>query len=97
MVALLWADYLSHFKMCAVINKWTEPEKGAFLAISLRGRVQQVLASLPIPERNVYSSLVKELKIRYCHYGQEEWFRMQLKSRARRPKETLPQLGKDVK
>lgn len=46
-----WADYFSHFEMCAVINNWSENEKGCYLTVSLRGDAQQVLASLPVEQR----------------------------------------------
>ena len=41
-----WKDYKAHFDACAELNKWTEKEKGLYLAVSLRGQAQGVFGNL---------------------------------------------------
>ena len=32
-----WQDYLTHFELCADLNRWSEEQKAIYLAVSLRG------------------------------------------------------------
>lgn len=40
-----WADYVCHFEQVSIWNKWSESEKAAQLAMSLRGS-QRMLGDL---------------------------------------------------
>lgn len=41
-----WADYVCHFEQVSIWNKWSESEKAAQLAMSLRGSAQRMLGDL---------------------------------------------------
>jgi hypothetical protein len=49
-----WSDFKSHFEICAELNGWTTTEKDMYLAVTLRGRAQSVLGSLPEGEKCNY-------------------------------------------
>ncbi|KAH3795337.1 hypothetical protein DPMN_148887 [Dreissena polymorpha] len=38
------SDYKAYFDACSELNRWTEKEKGLYLAVSLRGQAQGVFA-----------------------------------------------------
>ncbi|KAL3882517.1 hypothetical protein ACJMK2_028853 [Sinanodonta woodiana] len=75
-------DFRAHFSMCAGINRWTQEEKGLYLAVSLRGQAQQLLGS-GTPD---YDKLMDSLERR-----------VQLRSRKRREHETLPEVGQAIR
>jgi hypothetical protein len=86
-------DFQAHFSTCAGINKWTQEEKGLYLAVSLRGQAQQLLGS-GTPD---YDKLMDSLERRFAPKNQTEIYRVQLKSRKRREHETLPELGQAIR
>ena len=92
-----WPDYKSHFDACAQINKWSETEKGLYLAVSLRGQAQGVLGNLPLEHRQNFKELVKSLEERFAPSNQTELYRTQLRERRQRAIETLPELGQDIR
>ena len=93
----VWQDYLTHFEICASINEWNDHQRATFLAVSLRGNAQMLLGDLSVTKLHDYSALVVELQARFGHEGQSELFRTQLKDRSKRPDESFPELGQDIK
>jgi hypothetical protein len=63
------------------INKWSENEKGLYLAVALRGQAQGILGDLPIDKQQDYKSLVKALEERFAPCNQTELYRVQLTER----------------
>ena len=92
-----WLDYRSHFNACASLNKWSEEEKGMYLAVSLRGQAQGVLGNLPDSLQMDFKELSRSLEERFSPMNQTELYRAQLKERRQKATETLPQLGQDIR
>ncbi|VDI36538.1 Hypothetical predicted protein [Mytilus galloprovincialis] len=92
-----WTDYLSHFKMCALVNNWSENRKGLYLAVSLMGQAQAVLGDLPSEKRQNFSDLVSALEERFAPSSQTELYRVQFKERRQRASESLPELGQSIR
>ncbi|CAG2245062.1 unnamed protein product [Mytilus edulis] len=92
-----WMDYLSHFEMCALVNNWSENQKGLYLAVSLMGQAQAVLGDLPSEKRQNFSDLVSALEERFAPSSQTELYRVQFKERRQRASESLPELGQSIR
>ncbi|CAG2221978.1 unnamed protein product [Mytilus edulis] len=92
-----WMDYLSHFEMCALVNMWSEHQKGLYLAVSLIGQAQAVLSNLPKETRQIFSDPVFALEERFAPSSQTELYRVQFKERRQKASETLPELGQSVR
>ena len=52
-----WEAYWTQFGLLAGLNKWTEQEKAAYLAISLRGSALTILTNIPEGQRSDYGGL----------------------------------------
>ncbi|KAH3782799.1 hypothetical protein DPMN_160719 [Dreissena polymorpha] len=59
-----WSDYKAHFDACSELKRWTEREKGQYLAVSLRGQVQGVFGNLS-KQCNDHTELVVALQERF--------------------------------
>ncbi|CAG2199229.1 unnamed protein product [Mytilus edulis] len=92
-----WMDYLAHFEMCALVNKWSEHQKGLYLAVSLIGQAQAVLGDLPKEKRQIFSDLVNALEERFAPSSQTELYRVQFKECRQKASDTLPGLGQSVR
>ncbi|CAC5404356.1 unnamed protein product [Mytilus coruscus] len=92
-----WMDYLSHFEMCALVDMWSEHQKGLYLAVSLIGQAQSVLGDLPKEKRQIFSDLVYALEERFAPSSQTELYRVQFKECRQKASETLPGLGQSVR
>ncbi|VDI65315.1 Hypothetical predicted protein [Mytilus galloprovincialis] len=92
-----WTDYLSHFEMCALVNNWSENQKGLYLAVSLMGQAQAVLGDLPSEKRQNFSDLVSALEERFAPSSQTELYRVQFKERRQKASESLPELGQSIR
>ena len=90
-----WKDYKAHFDACAELNKWTEKEKGLYLAVSLRGQAQGVFGNLA-DRSNDFNELTKALEERFAPPNQTELYRVQMKERRQRASESLTELGQDI-
>ena len=93
---LTWDAYHTQFETLVQINRWSDVDKAAYLAISLRGPAATVLTNLPPGQRQNYASLTSALQARFGTAHQTELNRMKLKGRTRRREETLPELAEDV-
>ena len=92
-----WDDYFSHFKTVAELNGWNEHEKALFLAASLRGEASQVLRCLPQHILRNFTELCTTLSKRFDPGNRTELFRIQLRNRVRKDKETLPELAQSIR
>ena len=91
-----WEAYCTQFLLLAELNGWTEHQKAAYLAISLRGSALTVLTNLPEEQRRDYTALSGALQNRFGNTRQAELNRAQLWGRMKRREETLPELAEDV-
>ena len=78
------------------MNGWSDAEKSAHLAISLRGAAATVLTNLHPSQRRSYEALTATLDSRFGVAHQTELNRSRLKARSRRREETLAELAEDV-
>ena len=79
------------------MNKWSNADKAAHLAINLRGAAAAtVLTNLHPTQRQSYETLTAALNSRFGMAHQTELNRMRLKARSRRRKESLAELAEDV-
>ncbi|CAC5418452.1 unnamed protein product [Mytilus coruscus] len=92
-----WIDYKSHFDMVALVNNWTENQKGLYVAVSLRGQAQAVLGDLPTDVRSNFVTLVNALEERFALTSQTELYRVQFRERKQKASETLPEMGQAVR
>ena len=93
---LAWDAYRTQFELLAMMNRWSDAEKAAYLAISLRGPAATVLTNLPPEQRGSYEALTTALDTRFGLSHQTELNRMRLKARTRRRDESLAELAEDV-
>ena len=92
-----WRDYKAHFESCALINGWAPLQKAQFLAASLRGPAQEVLADLEKGTLQNYSSLQRRLERRFGPGEQAESFLTELRARTRKQGESLQELGQAIR
>lgn len=92
-----WDDYKVQFELVAEINGWDSRQKSMFLASSLRGAAQGVLADLESEKRRSYEELERALSHRFGCENRTELFRVQLKNLVRKRDQTLPELGQFIK
>ena len=88
--------YRAQFELLADLNGWSDAEKSAHLAISLRGAVATVLTNLYPSQRRSYEVLTAALDSRFGMAHQTELNRSWLKARSQRREETLAELAEDV-
>jgi len=92
-----WEDYKAQFELVAEIDGWDGRTKAAYLAVSLSGPAQAVLGDLDKTQRTSYADLVAALNSRFGTSNRTEMFRVSLRSRTRKPKETLPELAQAIR
>ena len=91
-----WIDFKSHFDMVAIINDWSEIQKGLYLAVSLRGPAQAILGDLPSELRSDYETLTSALEERFSLPSQTELYRVQFRERRKKASESLPEMGQSI-
>ena len=90
------AEYLSHFRVVAAVNRWSEYEKGLYLAASLAGPAQRLLTRVDIYSPGGYEVLLDALRQRYAPRHQEELHRADLKTRRQHKEESLRALADSI-
>ena len=91
-----WEACKLQFEMLSQMNNWSDSDKAAHLAISLRGPAMGVLISLKPELRQDYHALMAALDIRFGVAHQTELNRAKLRSRVRQRDEGLAELAEDV-
>lgn len=90
-------SFLKQFEVCARHNGWTETEKIDFLQNSLDKSAVQLLWDFGSTVDVTYYDLVARLRQRYGLEAQTETFRVQLRYRRQREKESLADLLHDIR
>ena len=85
--------YLAKFESCAEYNNWTIKDKAAHLKSALTGNAANLLQG---DARATYDEVVELLQRRYGNSQQHENFKLELKSRRRRPDEDIQALAQEV-
>ena len=88
--------FLAQFRNCAVYNKWTKKQQLVYLRSSLEKDAGQVLWDYSAETTAFLSKMIKVLKQRFGEANQSDKYRFELKSRRRRPSETLRSLHSDI-
>ena len=91
-----WDVYHTQFELLAQLNGWSDGEKAAHLAVSLREDAATVLTNLPVSKRQDYASLTSALECRFGTKNQIDLFRTRLRMRRRNKEEPLAGLAEDV-
>lgn len=92
-----WADYVCHFEQVSIWNKWSESEKAAQLAMSLRGSAQRMLGDLTRDQLTNYESLKSVLTQRFNPTERKTAYRCEFRNRKRLPGETVADYGYTLK
>ena len=90
-------SFLTHFDNCATYNRWKQSDRLAYLRSSLSGQAAEVLWTAGAESYNSYEKLLSLLRNRVGSDGQAEKFRAELRTRRRRPGESLRALFYDVR
>jgi len=85
--------YLANFESCAEYNNWTVKDKAVHLKSALTGNAANLLQG---NARATYDEMVELLQRRYGNSQQHEKFKLELKSRRRRPDEDIQSLAQEV-
>jgi len=88
--------FLAQFQNCASNNKWTKREQLVYLRSSLEKSAGQVLWDYSAETTGSLSKMIKILKERFGEANQSNKYRLELKSRRRRPNETPRNLQSDI-
>ena len=89
--------FFAQFDNCALDNKWTKKEQLVYLRSSLEKDAGQVLWDYSGETTASMSKMIKVLKERFGEAKQSDKYRLELKSRRRRPNETLRNLHSDIR
>lgn len=92
-----WSQYLAHFETVSDLNGWNVREKSQYLSVSLRGEACQVIQFLPVEQRRNYDDLIEAMNKRFDPGHNVGLFRVQLRTKARKERESIPQLAQSVR
>ncbi|KAK3601240.1 hypothetical protein CHS0354_040418 [Potamilus streckersoni] len=68
--------YMTHFEHCAMLNDWSENEKGMCLAACLRNDALQVFTDLQVqPGQIKFEKLKATLEARFAPFNQDEYYK----------------------
>ena len=92
-----WTDYICLFEHVSQWNKWSENEKAAQLARSLRGPAQRIFGDLTRDKLINYEALVAVLTQRFNPAEREMAYRCEFRNRKRQLRETAADYGYALK
>ena len=89
-------EFLAHFDLCVLANRWTDREAGLYLGICLDGVARrQLLGGNPVSEEG-YKTLREALVTRFQPPNQTAKYKALLRTRIRKDKESLQHLSEEV-
>ena len=91
-----WLEYLVYFEQLSELNGWDKPTMAIMLGLCLKGTARTVLAGLGLPERRSYDQLKRALTQNFSPPERVHLHMAELKSRKRKPGESLAVLGRDI-
>jgi len=94
---LPFCSFLAKFESCSLYNDWDEKDKAAHLRNCLTGVAAQLLWDKSGGHELSYCQLKERLQARFGTAGQQEKFTAELRSRRRKPGETLTELYHDIR
>jgi len=90
-------SFLAQFQNCASYNKWSKRKQLVYLWSSLEKSAGQVLWDYSAETTGSLSKMIKVLKVCFDEASQSDKYRLKLKSRRRRPNETLRNPHSDIR
>ena len=90
-------SFLAQFQNCASYNKWSKRKQLVYLWSSLEKSAGQVLWDYSAETTGSLSKMIKVLKACFDEASQSDKYRLKLKSRRRRPNETLRNPHSDIR
>ena len=92
-----WNEWISHFKLCAEINKWDDTQHCQQLAVSLRGRAQRIFLTLREDGKLCFDDLEKALQSRIQPEQQRKIHKLTFNARRRKSGENIVDLATDLR
>ena len=92
-----WNEWISHFKLCAEINKRDDTQRCQQLAVSLRGRAQRIFLTLKEDEKLCFHDLEKALQSRIQPEQQKKIHKLTFNARRRKSGENIVDLATDLR
>jgi len=89
--------FFAQFQNCASYNKWTKREQLVYLQSSLEKSAGKVIWDYRAETTGSLSKTIRVLKESFGEANQSGKYRLELKSRRRRPNETLRNLQSDIR
>lgn len=91
-----WKEYRSHFDRICRLNGWM-PHRLDYLWVNLEGAALSYVESLPANKTTDYEEVCQSMEERFGEAQLSEVFRAELRSRRRKPEESLPALGQEIR
>ena len=91
-----WSDYLKHFETVADWNGWTLAEMATQLVMCFDGEAIKLLGELSSEMLGDYRLLVQELNRRYDPRERAQAFKLEFRSRFRKPTESITQYAQSL-
>ena len=88
--------FIAKFSNAAEYNGWSEDDCLANMKASLTGGAANVLWDTPKSKHDSFEKLIQVLTTRFGNEGMSERFRCELRTRRRRPGESLQSLHQDI-
>ena len=92
-----WKEYAHYFERLGKLNGWRDDDKMELLWIHLEGTALNYVENIPEGSVTTYEELCGTLESRFGERNMAEIFKAELRRRARRPGESLPELGQDIR
>ena len=92
-----WKEYVHYFERLGRLNQWRTADKLELLWIHLEGTALSYVENLPEGSITTYDELCGTLESRFGEQHLAELFKAELRARCRRPGESLPELGQDIR
>jgi len=92
-----WSDYLKHFEAVSEWNEWTPSQKAKQLVMSFEGEAIKLLGELSNEILHDFDRLVFELNRRYDPTERAQAWKIEFRSRTRKPNEAIIQYAQELK
>ena len=91
-----WRSYHNLFQRVSRINHWSVEQQLDFLWLNLTGEALEFVENLTPQQATSYTSVCQALEARFGDSQLAETFKASLRSRRRKPEESLPALAQDI-
>ncbi|GBM70402.1 hypothetical protein AVEN_123595-1 [Araneus ventricosus] len=91
-----WTVFKTQFDVVSSTNGWTDFVKASQVVASLRGSVAEVLQGIPADKLTDLTTIERALESRFGDSHLTQFYRTELKTRRKKPGESLQELAVDV-